>query len=74
MKQIYFEKFPAGHCELKISCDRPVAWSGGFSWPTLHQRCKRFGAYVIEIDLVIRNLLFSICGPLLPLGISNARK
>ena len=32
-KRIYFEKFPAGHYELKISCDRPVAWSGGFSCP-----------------------------------------
>ena len=24
-KKIYFEKFPAGHWELKISCDHPVA-------------------------------------------------
>ena len=26
-----FEKFPAGHYELKISCDQSVTRSGGFS-------------------------------------------
>ena len=30
-KKIYVEKFPAGHCELKTSCNRPIAWSDGFS-------------------------------------------
>ena len=24
-------KLPAGHYELKVSCDRPVTWSCGFS-------------------------------------------
>ena len=33
MKKIDFEKFPTGHYELKISCDRPVVWFGGFSCP-----------------------------------------
>ena len=32
-KQIYYEKFPAGHYDLKISCDHPVIWSDGFSRP-----------------------------------------
>ena len=35
--RVDFEKFPAGYYEPKISFNRPVTWSGGFSSLALHQ-------------------------------------
>ena len=42
---IYIEKFPEVHHELKISCDRPVAWSGGFSCSENENKIRQFSIF-----------------------------
>ena len=49
----YFEKFPAGHYELKISCDRLVTWSGGFLCPAFFYCIFRsFHLFLLQLPYV----------------------
>ena len=39
IEEVILADFPAGHYEMKISCDHLVALSGGLSCPGLHLLC-----------------------------------
>ena len=63
IKKIYFEKFPAGHCEFEISCDRPVAWSSVFLCHGKISPCRQEKHHVYKniVTLFCRKLCL-VCG------------